>query len=198
MDEYKQNKVRNKLRQHTVGIAGVGGLGSNAAVALARSGIGKLILVDFDVVESSNLNRQYYFTEHIGKYKVKVLKEIIYKIDPNIEVSIFNKRLEPGSMSCFFQEVDVIIEALDAAETKTQFIEEIQQQLPDTPLVAASGVAGYGDMDRITTKQLGTLYLCYDPNAKSSFDDVLMAAKVGVMANWEADIVIQILLRDIV
>ena len=197
MDEYKQNKVRNTLRQHTVGIAGVGGLGSNAAVALARSGIGKLILVDFDVVETSNLNRQYYFTEYIGKYKVKVLKEIIYKIDPNVEVSIFNKRLEPGSMSCFFQEADVIIEALDAAETKTQFIEEIQQQLPDIPLIAASGVAGYGNMDRITTKQLGTLYLCYDPDAKSSFDDGLMAAKVGVMANWEADIAIQILLRDV-
>jgi len=194
MQDEKQEYIRKILHSHTVGIAGAGGLGSNAAVSLARSGVGHIIVVDFDVVEKSNLNRQYYFQEHIGKQKVTALQEIIKKIDPSITCTPIIQRLQPGSMTTYFKEADVIIEALDAARIKTQFIEEIQKEFPNIPLIAASGVAGYGQMNRITTRKLGNLYVCYDPQAKSSDDDVLMASKVSVMANWQADIAIEILL----
>jgi len=195
MDNQKQSILHSRLQSYTLGIAGVGGLGSNAAISLARVGIGRFILVDFDRVEESNLNRQYFFREHIGKYKVEVIRELINRIDPTIQVTTYKQRLEPGKMAPFFKDADVIIEALDAAETKTQFIEEIQQKYPKKLLVAASGVAGYGHMDRIKTMTCGTLALCYDPKAKSSEEDVLIAPKVCAMANWQADIAITYLLE---
>jgi sulfur carrier protein ThiS adenylyltransferase len=196
MDKAKSERIKEKLSKSSVGIAGLGGLGSNAAVALARTGIGRLVLVDFDTVEKSNLGRQYYFLEHIGKTKVDSLKQIISKINPQVEIVAHNKRLEKGSMEKPFKDVDVVIEALDNAETKTVFIEEILSKLPEKPVIAASGVAGYGHSDRITTKRLGKLHMCYDGNAKSSDDDVLMAPRVAVMANWEANIALEIILGE--
>ena len=91
---------------------------------------------------------------------------------------------------------DVIIEALDDAQTKTNFIEDIQIHLPKTPLVAASGLAGYGHSDRIETKRLDNLFICYDEQAKSSEHDVLLAPKVCLMANWQANIVLELLLGE--
>jgi sulfur carrier protein ThiS adenylyltransferase len=196
MDEAKFKIIQKKLSKSTVGIAGLGGLGSNAAVALARAGIGHLVLVDFDTVEKSNLGRQHYFLEHIGKPKVESLKEIIGKINPKVDLIIHNLKLEKGSMEKPFKDVDVVIEALDNAETKTIFIEEILSKLPGKPVIAASGVAGYGNSDRISTKRLGKLHMCYDGDAKSSDDDVLMAPRVAIMANWEANIALEIILGE--
>jgi sulfur carrier protein ThiS adenylyltransferase len=196
MNVKKFEKIKNKLKKSSVGIAGLGGLGSNAAIALVRSGIGRLILVDFDKVDESNLSRQYYFLDHIGKMKVDSLKEVIEKINPGAELIIHDLKLEKGSMEKPFKDVDVVIEALDNAETKTIFIEEILSKLPGKPLIAASGVSGYGNSDRISTKRLGNLYLCYDSEAKSSDDDVLMAPRVAIMANWEANIALEIILGE--
>jgi sulfur carrier protein ThiS adenylyltransferase len=196
MDKLKIDRIQKKLKESSIGIAGLGGLGSNAAVALARAGIGRLVLVDFDKVEKSNLGRQYYFLDHIGKTKVDSLKEIIGKINPQVDLVIHNLKLEKGSMDIPFKDVDVVIEALDNAETKTVFIEEILSKLPGKPVVAASGVAGYGHSDRITTKRLGKLHMCYDGEAKSSDDDVLIAPRVAIMANWEANIALEIILGE--
>jgi len=196
MDEIKLEKIKKKLSKSTVGIAGLGGLGSNAAVSLARAGIGRLVLVDFDKVEKSNLSRQYYLLEHIGKTKVDSLKEIIRKINPKVDLIIHKLKLEKGSMEKPFKDADVVIEALDNAETKTVFIEEILTKLPGKPIIAASGVAGYGHSDRIMTKHLGKLHMCYDGDAKSSDDDVLMAPRVAIMANWEANIALEIILGE--
>ena len=99
-------------------------------------------------------------------------------------------------MEIRFRDVDVVIEALDTAETKVAFIEEILTKLPDKPIVAASGVSGYGHSDRISTKNLGKLFLCYDENARSSDDDVLVAPRVGIMANWEANLALEIILGE--
>jgi len=196
MDKIKSERIQKKLKNSSVGIAGLGGLGSNAAVALARVGIGRLVLVDFDKVEEKNLTRQYYFLEHIGKSKVESLKAIIEKINPQVEIITHNIKLKKGFMEKPFKDVNVVIEALDNAETKTLFIEEILSKLPDTPVVAASGVAGYGHSDRITTKHLGKLNMCYDEEAKSSDDDVLMAPRVALMANWEANLALEIILGE--
>lgn len=196
MNVEKAERIKKKLKESSVGIAGVGGLGSNAAVALARAGIGRLVLVDFDKVEESNLTRQYYFRDQIGKIKVESLKENIERINPKIEVEIINQELVKGSMERPFKDVDVVIEALDSAETKATFIEEILTKLPDKPIVAASGVAGYGHSDRIATKCLGKLHMCYDEDAISSDDDVLMAPRVAIMANWEANLALEIILGE--
>jgi len=196
MDKEKSEKIRKKLKNSTVGIAGLGGLGSNAAISLARTGIGKLVLVDFDIVEESNLSRQYYFLDQVGKPKIDALKENIKKINPETKVETYNLKLIKGSMEKPFKDVDVVIEALDNAETKAAFIEEILTKLKDKPIVAASGVAGYGHSDRIVTKKLGKLCMCYDELAKSSDDDVLMAPRVILMANWEANLALEIILGE--
>jgi len=196
MNTEKAEKIRIKLQDSSVGIAGAGGLGSNIAVSLARAGIGRLVIVDFDSVEESNLNRQCYFRDQIDMIKVEALKKNISRIDESIKVEIFNHRLTKDTMDRPFHNVDVIVEALDSAETKTTFIEEIMQKLPDVPLVGCSGVAGYGQSGRIGTKKLGNLYMVYDEKAKDSDEDVLMAPRVILMANWQANIVLEILLGE--
>ena len=196
MNKEKEQKIKNKLKQSSVGIAGAGGLGSNAAISLARAGIGHLVIVDFDKIEEKNLNRQHYFKNQIGKKKIEALKENIQRIHPNIKVEIHDQKLMKGSMEKPFQKVDIIIEALDSAEIKTSFIEEIMSKLPEKPIVACSGVAGFGHNDRIKTIRSGNLYMCYDEKAKSSDEDVLMAPRVCLMANWEANLVLEILLGE--
>jgi len=196
MNKEKFDKVKKKLKNASVGIAGIGGLGSNAAIALVRAGIGRLVLVDFDKVEESNLDRQYYFLDQIGKPKVDVIKENIRRIDPNVKIETHDLKLERGSMAKPFQDVDVVIEALDKTVTKTEFIEEILLNLPEKPIVAASGVAGYGHSERIVTKRLGKLNMCYDEYGLSSENDILMAPRVCLMANWEANLVLEIILGE--
>ncbi len=192
----KQEKIKEILKHKTVGIAGLGGLGSNIATSLARTGIGKLVLIDFDKIEKSNLNRQNYFLDQIGEYKTQALTENIKKINPETEIKTYNVKLKKGNMSKYFKDVDIVIEALDSAETKTDFIEEIASQKKDTPLVAASGVAGFGRSDSIKTKKMGNLYMVYDEDAPSSDNDILTAPRVNLIANWQANIVLEILLGE--
>jgi len=196
MNVEKAEKIRMKLQKSSVGIAGAGGLGSNVVISLARAGVGRLVIVDYDKVEESNLNRQYYFRDQIGMVKVEALKENIKKIDESIKVEIINNKLRPGFMHKPFNNVDVIVEALDEAEIKTSFIEDIMNNFPEKPLVACSGVSGYGNIERVNTKKLGNLYMVYDKDAKDSDKDVLMAPRVCLMANWQANIVLDIILGE--
>ena len=190
------NKIKKVLANSSIGIAGLGGLGSNAAVSLARAGVGRLVLIDFDIIEEENLNRQYYFFDQIGKRKVEAIEDNIKRINPEIKLDLHNIKLEKGFMSKLFSDVDVIIEALDDAKIKTEFIEEILLNLPSKSIVAASGVTGYGNSERIKTRKLGNLYLCYDDKALSSEDDMLFAPRVCLIANWQANIAIEILLGE--
>ena len=190
------NKIKKVLANSSIGIAGLGGLGSNAAVSLARAGVGRLVLIDFDIIEEENLNRQYYFFDQIGKRKVEAIEDNIKRINPEIKLELHNIKLKKGFMSKLFSDVDVIIEALDDAKIKTEFIEEILLNLPSKSIVAASGVTGYGNSERIKTRKLGNLYLCYDDKALSSEDDMLFAPRVCLIANWQANIAIEILLGE--
>ena len=196
MNKQKIEIIKKKLQRSIVGIAGLGGLGSNAAVSLARVGVGRLILVDFDIVEKTNLNRQYYFLNQLGIKKTDAIKENIARIRPDVIVETHNLKLKKGKMTPLFKNADVVIEALDNAETKTVFIEEIMLKYPDKPIVGASGVAGYGNSERIRTIKSGNLYMCYDEDAKSSDEDILTAPKVCLMANWEANIALEIILGE--
>lgn len=192
----KYDYIKNILSNSIVGIAGLGGLGSNAAIALTRLGIGNLVLIDYDIVEKENLNRQYYFLDQIGMYKIDAMKENIKKINPNVKLTLHKKRLKKGSMSTYFKKVDVVIEALDNARIKTEFIEEILLKLPKKPIIAASGVTGYENPDRIKTKKLGKLYLVQDDLALSTEEDMLYAPRVCIIANWEANLAVEVILSD--
>ena len=196
MKENRITEIKKKLSNSSVGIAGLGGLGSNAAISLARAGIGRLVLIDFDVIEEENLNRQYYFIDQIGTSKIKAIKENIERINPKVKLELHNHKLKKGSMSDLFNDVDIIIEALDDARIKTEFIEEILLKIPNKPIVAASGVAGYGNSDRIKTIKVGKLFLCCDDKALSSDDDMLFSPRVCLMANWEANLAIEIILSE--
>jgi sulfur carrier protein ThiS adenylyltransferase len=186
--------VHERLKNAAVGIAGCGGLGSTAAVSLTRVGIGKLIIVDFDVVEPSNLNRQQYFVEHIGKPKVEALKEIIQKANPFAEVECHQVRITPENVAQLFKTADVIVEAFDLADQKMMLAEAVQKQMPEKPLVMGNGMAGYGDNNLLKTRRVGNIHICGDEISEAGPGMGLMAPRVGMAACMEANQVLEILL----
>jgi sulfur carrier protein ThiS adenylyltransferase len=145
------------LQNKTVGIAGCGGLGSNCAVALARVGVGHLIIVDFDIISESNLNRQYYFYDQIGTPKIQALKENIERINPLVKVTAINLKLDDQNIKDIFDGVDVLVEAFDRSDQKQIIIESALALWPDRPLVIGIGMAGWGGSDMIKMKQYGNL-----------------------------------------
>ena len=190
------DQIKKRLKNKSVGIAGCGGLGSNCAVALARVGVGKLIIVDFDIIEESNLNRQYFFFNQIGEKKSFTLKENIEKINPNIEVVAFDKKLDHKSIVEIYENCDVIVEAFDKAEMKQMIIETVLSEMPGKPIVSGLGVAGYGENDSIKTEKIGDLYICGDRQKETSDDLPPLAPRVGIVANMQANQVLEILLGD--
>jgi sulfur carrier protein ThiS adenylyltransferase len=188
-------EIRRHLSGFTVGIAGAGGLGSNCSVALARSGIGRLIICDFDVVEPSNLNRQYFFADQTGILKTVALKENIYRIDPLITVIIHNEKLDRENIFSLFSGCHVIVEALDMAGTKEMFIETVQSLMPGIPLIAGSGVAGWGKTENLRCRKIDkSLYVCGDESEEVSDENPVMAPRVGIVANMQANTAIEVLM----
>ena len=159
---YSDQHIREKLKRKTVGIAGCGGLGSNCAVALARVGVGKLVVADWDVVEPSNLNRQYFFLDQIGQKKTIALKDIIHKIDQEIIVEAHNIVLSPDNIPEIFRDCDVIVEAFDSAEMKHMIVETVILKMEDKPLVCGIGLAGWGSSDSIRLQKHDNIYICGD------------------------------------
>jgi len=187
-------KILPIIRKATVGIAGVGGLGSNVAVSLARVGIGKLIIADFDTIEASNLNRQQYFIEQIGKPKVIALLENLKKINPFSEYQIHHIKLNEKNIPIIFKDVDILVEAFDKAEMKKMLIETWLSEFPEKPIIAASGLSGYGMNELIHTKKLDNLYICGDEITKLKNNISPMAPRVGIVANMQANLVLEMLL----
>ena len=183
------------LKQKTVGIAGCGGLGSNCAVALARVGIGKLIVADFDIVSFSNLNRQYFFTDQVGKNKAFALRENIYRINPEVLVEAHDLKLTEHLILELFSSCDVIVEAFDLAEMKQMIIETVLQSLPDTPVVSGVGLAGWGNSEAIKVQHYGLLTVCGDGSLEVSEEFPPLAPRVGIVANMQANEVLKILLH---
>lgn len=188
-------EIRNKLKNFTIGIAGAGGLGSNCAVALARTGIGRLIICDFDIVTETNLNRQYYFKNQVGIKKVTALKENIQKINPGTEVIINDIKLNESNLVSIFKNCNVIVEAFDLAEMKKMLIETCIEYMPDKPLVIGSGMAGFGNSNSIKTIKNGNIYICGDELSEVSEDNPPLAPRVGMVANMQANTVLEILLK---
>ncbi|MDX2493567.1 MAG: sulfur carrier protein ThiS adenylyltransferase ThiF [Desulfuromusa sp.] len=188
--------VHEKIKHGCVGIAGAGGLGSQVAVALARVGVGQLNIADFDVVEPSNLNRQQYFIDQIGIPKVLALRDNLLRINPETKINIYQQRVTPENITELFSEVDILVEAFDAADQKAMLTNYFLSYFPDKILVAASGIAGYETSNTIqTTKITDHFYLCGDGVTAAEPGCGLMAPRVGIAAHHQANAVLRLLLN---
>ncbi len=191
----KLNEIEQILFKCKVGIAGAGGLGSNCAVSLVRAGLGKLIIADFDVVSKSNLNRQFYFSDQIGQKKVEALAANLYRIKPNLQLQLVDKKLMAADIKQIFNDCDVIVEAFDDKAQKQMLIEAVIEHLPNKPLIVGSGMAGWGDNNSIKTDKIDNIYICGDKISEVSDDMPPIGPRVGVVANMQANQVLEILLK---
>ena len=183
------------LQAAQVAIFGLGGLGSNVAMWLARLGVGKLLLYDFDRVELSNLNRQYYFVEDVGEYKAVALLKHLRAVNPYGDYQSRVVRLTQDNLAELVDTAPIICEALDKPETKALLVNGVLESFPDKFLVAASGLAGFGTSDSMQVRQITPhFYLCGD--GSSSFLDLpLCGARVGLCAAQEALTIARIILQ---
>lgn len=188
-------RVLAALRRGTVGIAGAGGLGSNVAVSLARAGVGRLIIADFDKIEPSNLNRQQYFISQIGRRKVEALRDNLKKINPFSEYIIHDIKVTRANTGDIFGEADILIEAFDKAEEKGMLITTWLSLYPKKPIIAASGLAGYGQNRKLHTRKMGALYICGDEESQCPAGISPMAPRVAVVANMQANLAVELLVK---
>lgn len=187
--------VQRKVKSGIVGIMGLGGLGSVVAVALARIGIGTLLLADFDVVEPSNLNRQQYFIDQVGMKKTDALRENLARVNPYIQVKTINEELTEENIPLIFKGVHVLAECFDGAIMKAAALRTVLTSMRSIGYVGASGLAGYEDNNSITTKRLHkNIYLIGDDQTEAKPGQGLMAPRVGIAAHHQANQVLRILL----
>ena len=189
--------VHARLKQSCVGIAGVGGLGSAVAVALARIGVGRIIIADFDVVEPSNLNRQQYFVDQIGYLKVEALTENLKRINPYVTVEPHPLLLTPANIPEIFAPCPVVVEAFDRAEMKAMLVDTVLGEMPHSTIIAASGLAGYGPNNTISTRKVSRrLSLVGDDVSEARPGSGLMAPRVGIAAHHQANQAVRIILGE--
>ncbi len=191
----KFEEIKEKLKDKIVGIAGAGGLGSNCAASLVRCGVGTIIIADFDTINETNLNRQYFFFEQIGEKKVEAIKVNLLKINPYVNVITIDKKLEADDITEVFSKCDVIVEAFDNAEMKKMIIETVLNKMSDKPLIVGSGLAGYGNTSEIKLQKYENLYIYGDGTNDVSEENPPLAPKVNIVANMQADVVLSILLN---
>ncbi len=189
-------EIKYHLSKKIVGIAGCGGLGSNCAVSLARVGIGKLVIADYDIIEESNLNRQYFFYDQIGKEKVVALKENILRINPKVDVETHLVKLTSKDIVKIYKNCDVIVEAFDKAEMKEIIAETVLQYFPEKYLICGVGLAGYGKSDLIKTERFGKLIIVGDRQNETNENNPPLAPRVCAVSNLMANEVLEILLGN--
>jgi len=189
-------EIRSHLGKFRVGIAGAGGLGSNCAAALARSGVGTLVVADFDIIEEPNLNRQFFFIDQIGQMKTIALKENISRINPDVCVIDHQVKLDRQNIPQIFTGCNVIVEAFDGSDMKEMLIETVLEKMPGIPLIVGSGMAGWGNSETIRYRKIDeTLYVCGDESSEVSEHMPPMAPRVGIVANMQANIVVELLMK---
>ena len=189
--------VQKKLDKAKVAVAGLGGLGSNIAVSLARIGVGHLHLLDFDEVDLTNLNRQYYFTRHIGMKKTEALKEILLDINPYLKYQTDCGKVKGEDIPQLFEKDEYICEAFDRAEEKAMLVNGIREYFPDKVLVAGNGMAGYGKSNEIQTRKVGkNFYICGDGTSESVPGRGLMAPRVALCAAHQANLITKLIIES--
>ena len=189
-------EMRTKLRNARVAVAGLGGLGSNIAVMLARSGVGELLLVDFDTVDVTNLNRQMYLIPQLGKPKAEALPEILYQINPYLTYRSVCIKVTPDNVKELFSEYPIVCEAFDKPDQKAMLVRELLMQCPKSIVVSGNGMAGYADANEIRTCQvMKRLYVCGDQSTDVGNGIGLIAPRVAVCAAHEANKVMQLIMQ---
>jgi sulfur carrier protein ThiS adenylyltransferase len=187
--------VHARVKAATVGIAGVGGLGSNVAISLARLGVGRLVVADGDVVEPSNLNRQQYFIDQLGMRKVEALARTLEKINPYVAVECHAVVLTRDLMPHVFRDCAVIVECFDGAEAKAMALSCARTRMRHVPWVMASGLAGYGPSDRLRLhRRFANVFVAGDGTSAAGPGAGLMAPRVALCAAIQANAVLGLLL----
>ena len=190
-------EFQGKISSTTVAVCGLGGLGSNIAVALARAGVGKLILIDFDKVDITNLHRQQYKANQIGMSKTEALRYNLKEIYPYIETEIYTIRLDENNAKNILSGADIICEAFDNAECKAMLTNYVLEKIPDKYIVAASGMAGMGSCNTIKTRKIAKrFYLCGDETSDVSDTMGLVSSRVMLCAAHQAHTVLRIIAEE--
>jgi sulfur carrier protein ThiS adenylyltransferase len=167
------------------------------AIALARTGVGRLIIADFDLVEPSNLNRQQYFLDQLGLPKVYALRDTLARINPHVHVVACHLQLVPGNIGDVFGTVDVLVEAFDRADQKAMLVETFAVRFAGRPVVTGSGMAGYAPSNSVLTRQHGrNIFVCGDGRTAAAPGVGLMAPRVGIAAHHQANAVLRLLLGE--
>ena len=197
LEERHGKELHEAFSSATVAICGLGGLGSNIAIALARAGVGRLILIDFDRVDITNLHRQQYKADQIGMYKTVALAENLKEIAPYISLEIHTERITEDNVLTLLKDADIICEAFDDAECKAMLTNTVLSEMPDKYLVAASGMAGMGVTNSIKTRRITSrFYLCGDETSEVSDGIGLVAPRVALCAAHQALTVLRILAKQ--
>lgn len=190
-------KLQERLGKAVVAICGLGGLGSHIAFVLARVGIGKLILIDFDTVDISNLHRQQYKVTQVGMYKTAALTENLKEIAPYMTIESYTLKMTEENMEQLLQNADIICEAFDDAQAKAMLVNHVLETMPGKYIIAASGMAGLGDANNIQTRMITKhFYLCGDGVSDVVTQNSLYASRAMLCAAHQAHAVIQIIEKD--
>ena len=188
--------IAKKLKKAKVCILGLGGLGSNVALLLARAGIGYLKLIDFDVVEVSNLNRQQYRISHIGMKKTEAIKNILKEINPFVEVEVLDIKVDRENILSVVEDIEIVVEAFDRAETKAMAIEELLTN-KNKIVISASGMAGLGSANEVITRKIKeNFYLIGDNYSDYEEYSGIMSTRVMLCAAHQANMVLRLILGE--
>ena len=197
LKERHGTKLYNKISEATVAVCGLGGLGSNIATALSRAGVGKLILIDFDKVDITNIHRQQYKVRQIGMFKTDALQENLNEINPYIETEVHTTCLDENNAAGLLAGADIICEAFDNAEAKANLVNFVLENMPDKYIVAASGMAGIGSGNEIKTRKISKkFYVCGDEKSDVTDEVGLIVSRVMICAAHQAHTVLRILAEE--
>jgi sulfur carrier protein ThiS adenylyltransferase len=196
--EQNMPPVFYEMKNAVIGIAGLGGLGSNVAVALTRLGAGKLIIADFDLVEEGNLTRQQYFLDQIGRPKVTATVENLGRINPDTKIQTHRVRLTPENIQEIFAEADVIAECFDLPDQKQMLVETVLTKMERAVVVSVSGLAGYGNSNAIKTTRISKRHILVGDGVSATRPGArLTASRVGVAAYHQANAITEVVINEI-
>lgn len=191
-------EIHSKIRNARIGIAGLGGIGSHIAESLARVGIGHLVIVDFDKVDMTNLNRQNYFVEDIGKSKAECTAALLKRINPDLDLEVHDTRVTEGNAMSIFGGCDVVCEAFDTPQAKSMLVETVLFNDPGIVMVSVSGLAGFSDTDSMhCVRRMNRLFVCGDGVSDSSVGAGLTATRVMTCAGMAAHTALRIVIDRI-
>ncbi|MFP3982822.1 MAG: sulfur carrier protein ThiS adenylyltransferase ThiF [Desulfurivibrionaceae bacterium] len=190
------SRIQQYLRQATVGIMGLGGLGSNLAASLTRIGVGKMLMADYDIVELSNINRQFYFLSQIGEHKTTALENNLAAINPYLEREYIKEKLTENNIPQHFPGVDILVECFDQPDMKASALRAVLTALQGIPFVCASGLAGYGPSNEIITREIHPdVFMVGDHRSAAGSGFGLMAPRVAIAANHQANQVVRLIIE---